>query len=132
MVCGFTYQLFTDRDTWNSALAGKSILTEDFNSTPSGRINPNTLFPSGLQFVDSGFLGGADVFQNALRVDLAFPGSVKEFAFPSAVEGFGFDFGNLMLGDYADKLFSVRGVFDSSGVLPKNGFLVSLLRRVIH
>jgi hypothetical protein len=62
------------------------------------------------------------VSQGALRVGLAFPGSVEEFAFPTTVEGFGFDFGNLVIADYADKLFSVRGVFGSSGVIPKNGF----------
>lgn len=60
--------------------------------------------------------------QGALRVGLAFPGSVEEFTFPTPIEGFGFDFGNFVTGDYADKLFSVRGVFGSSDVLPKNGF----------
>ena len=77
---------------------------------------------SGLKFVDSGFLGGAEVSQRALRVGLPFPRSVEEFTFPTPIEGFSFDFGNLVTGDYADKLFSVRGVFGSSGVLPKNGF----------
>jgi len=62
------------------------------------------------------------VSQGALRVGLAFPGSVEEFTFPTPIEGFGFDFGNFVTGDYADKLFSVRGVFGSSDVLPKNGF----------
>ena len=78
--------------------------------------------PSGLKFVDSEFLGGAEVSQGALRVGLAFPGSVEEFTFPTPIEGFGFDFGNFVTGNYADKLFSVRGVFGSSDVLPKNGF----------
>ncbi len=116
------YQLFTDRDTWNSAIAGKSILTEDFNSAPNGFVETDRIFPSGLKFVDSGFFGGAEVSQGALRVGLAFPGSVEQFTFPTPIEGFGFDFGNLLTGDYADKLFSVRGIFGSSDVLPKNGF----------
>ncbi len=126
------YQLFTDRDTWNTAIQGKSILTEDFNSAPNGLVETDTIFPSGLQFVDSGFLGGAEVSQGALRVGLAFPGSVEEFTFPIPIEGFGFDFGNLVTGDYADKLFSVRGVLVPLVFYQKMVFLESLLTLVIH
>jgi hypothetical protein len=115
------YQFFTDRDTWNTAIQ-ESIITEHFNSAPNGLLAPDTIFPSGVKFVDSGFLSGAAVSGGAVQVGLAFPGSVEEFTFPTAVEGFGFDFEKLGIEAPADKVFSVRGNFGSSGILPNNGF----------
>jgi hypothetical protein len=84
------YQLFTNRDSWNSALQNIPIITEDFKN--SGFVTKDTVFSSGFKFVDSGFLGGARVSEGSLEVGLAFPGSLEEFAFPNAVKGFGFDF----------------------------------------
>ncbi|BAZ08401.1 hypothetical protein NIES4071_02060 [Calothrix sp. NIES-4071] len=127
------YQLFTDRSSWNNATQNQLLVTEQFNN--NGFVAPNTVFESGLKYVDAGFLSGARVSEGSLEVGLAFPGSTEEFAFPNAVKGFGFDFevrkgtftvedsesfGSVNLGSFGDSGFF--GVLASNSEVPILGF----------
>lgn len=127
------YQLFTDRNSWNNATQNQLLVTEQFNEEDF--VAPNTVFNSGLKYVDSGFLGGARVSEGSLEVGLGFPGSLEEFAFPNPVKGFSFDFdvkkdrfavedsrsfGNVNLGSFGDSGFF--GVLAGSSEAPILGF----------
>ena len=127
------YQLFTDRNSWNNATQNQSLVTEQFNEEDF--VTPNTIFDSGLRYVDSGFLGGARVSQGSLEVGLGFPGSLEEFAFANPVKGFSFNFkvkkstfaiedtrsfGSVNLGSFGDSGFF--GVLASNEEAPILGF----------
>ncbi|RUT04976.1 hypothetical protein DSM106972_037970 [Dulcicalothrix desertica PCC 7102] len=127
------YQLFTDRNSWNNATQNQPLVTEQFNEEDF--VTPNTVFDSGLRYVDSGFLGGARVSQGSLEVGLGFPGSLEEFAFPNPVKGFSFNFevkkgtfaiedtrsfGSVNLGSFGDSGFF--GVLASNEEAPILGF----------
>ncbi|MBW4598778.1 MAG: hypothetical protein KME29_03985 [Calothrix sp. FI2-JRJ7] len=127
------YQLFTDRNSWNNATQNQLLVTEQFNEEDF--ITPDTVFDSGLKYIDSGFLGGARVSQGSLEVGLGFPGSLEEFAFPNPVKGFSFDFdvkkgtfavedsksfGSVNLGNFGDSGFF--GVLASNLEAPILGF----------
>jgi hypothetical protein len=127
------YQLFTDRNSWNNATQNQSLVTEQFNEEDF--VTPNTVFDSGLRYVDSGYLGGAKVSQGSLEVGFGFPGSLEEFAFPNPVTGFSFNFnvkkdtftiednrsfGSVNLGSFGDSGFF--GVLADSSEAPILGF----------
>jgi hypothetical protein len=103
------YTFFSDRGSWTSAVQGLSITTEQFN-IPDQVVQPLPFtFPSGFKEVPTNALGGSVVSNQVLYTGLAFPGSLDEFAFPSAVKGFGFDFSKEDAGGFSDKTFWVSG-----------------------
>ena len=108
------YQFFTDRNDWNAAVIQSTIVTETFDYiSPGTIISPGTVFLSGLQYLNGSGTGDistvGSITDTELDVCNFFPGCGADFALPTPVEAFGFDFSTS-----GGQIFNVEGV-DSFG-----------------